>query len=48
MPNSAPNSTTLIAHLYGLTEKEFTHILSTFPLVPQETKDEALREFNNS
>ncbi len=38
----------LIAHLYGLTEKEFTHILTTFPLVPQETKDAALREFNNS
>ncbi len=24
----------LIAHLYGLTEPEFTHILTTFPLVP--------------
>ena len=35
----------LIAHLYGLTEKEFTHILTTFPLVPQETKDAALAEF---
>ena len=34
-----------IAHLYGLTEKEFTHILSTFPLVAQETKDAALAEF---
>ena len=35
----------LIAHLYGLTEQEFTHILSTFPLVPNETKDAALAEF---
>jgi hypothetical protein len=35
----------LIAHLYGLTEQEFAHILTTFPLVPQETKDAALAEF---
>lgn len=25
----------LVAHLYGLTEDEFVHILSTFPLVPE-------------
>jgi hypothetical protein len=25
----------LVAHLYGLTEAEFAHILSTFPLVPE-------------
>ena len=24
----------LIAHLYGLTESEIAHILTTFPLVP--------------
>jgi len=38
----------MIAHLYGLTEEEFTHILSTFPLVEQSIKDAALdayREF---
>lgn len=38
----------LIANLYGLTEKEFTHILSTFPLVDKSVKDAALaayREF---
>jgi Eco57I restriction-modification methylase len=29
----------LVAHLYGLTEDEFAHVLSTFPVVPQETKD---------
>ena len=32
----------LIAHLYGLTESEFAHILSTFPLVAQGVKDAAL------
>ena len=32
----------IIAHLYNLTEVEFAHILSTFPIVPQETKDAAL------
>src|SRR5260370_42513653 len=32
----------IIAHLYGLTEEEFTHILSTFPLVEQSAKDAAL------
>jgi Putative DNA-binding domain len=31
-----------VAHLYSLTEKEFAHILSTFPLVPQASKDDAL------
>ena len=28
----------LVAHLYGLTEAEFAHILGTFPLVPQPVK----------
>jgi hypothetical protein len=28
----------LIAHLYGLTEVEFTHILSAFPIVPDPVK----------
>jgi hypothetical protein len=28
----------LIAHLYGLDEEEFVHILSTFPLVPDPVK----------
>lgn len=31
-----------IAHLYGLTEDEFAHILKTFPLVAQTVKDAAL------
>ena len=28
----------LVAHLYGLTEAEFAHILTTFPIVPEPTK----------
>ncbi|MBB1126448.1 Eco57I restriction-modification methylase domain-containing protein, partial [Thiospirillum jenense] len=32
----------LIAHLYGLTELEFAHILSTFPLVAEEIKTAAM------
>jgi hypothetical protein len=38
----------MIAHLYGLTEEEFTHILSTFPLIEKSVKEaalEAYREF---
>lgn len=35
----------MIAHLYGLTEDEFTHILSTFPIVSEETKQAALEEY---
>ncbi len=35
----------LIAHLYGLTETEFTHILTTFPIVAQPVKDVALESF---
>lgn len=31
----------LVAHLYGLTEGEFTHILGTFPLVPEAVKVDA-------
>ena len=35
----------MIAHLYGLTESEFAHILSTFPLVGEEVKSAAMEEF---
>lgn len=31
----------LVAHLYGLTEGEFAHILATFPLVPEPVKQAA-------
>jgi len=37
----------LIAHLYGLTEGEFTHILGTFPLVAQSAKDAALAAYRD-
>ncbi len=35
----------MVAHIYGLTEAEFAHILSTFPLVDQAVKDAALAAF---
>ena len=35
----------IVAHLYGLSDEEFSHILSTFPLVPEGTKGAALAEF---
>lgn len=35
----------MIAHLYHLTEAEFTHILSTFPIVPEPTKQAALEAY---
>jgi Putative DNA-binding domain len=34
-----------VAHLYGLSESEFTHILGTFPLVAQPVKDAALAAY---
>lgn len=37
-----------IARLYGLDESEFAHILSAFPLVSQETKEDALAEFREN
>jgi hypothetical protein len=36
----------MIAHLYGLTEDEFTHILATFPIVKEDVKAAALAAFN--
>lgn len=35
----------IIANLYELTEDEFKHILSTFPLVDQSVKDAALEQY---
>jgi len=37
----------IIAHLYGLTETEFAHILSTFPLVPEATKQAVLNAYRD-
>jgi hypothetical protein len=35
----------LVARLYNLTEEEFTHVLSAFPLVKEEVKAATLEEF---
>jgi hypothetical protein len=35
----------MVAHLYGLTEAEFSHILSTFPIVAEEVKTAALNAY---
>ena len=37
----------LVAHLYGLTEDEFAHILTTFPLVPEPTKQAARNAYRD-
>lgn len=37
----------IIAHLYGLTEIEFQHILSTFPIVPDPVKQNALNAYHD-
>ena len=37
----------IIAHLYHLTEVEFAHILSTFPIVPEATKNAALQAYRD-
>jgi type I restriction-modification system DNA methylase subunit len=37
----------IIAHLYGLTEEEFKYILTTFPIVPEETKQAALKAYQD-
>jgi hypothetical protein len=33
---------------YGLTEEEFSYILTTFPIVPQPVKDTALEAYRSS
>jgi hypothetical protein len=35
----------LVAHLYGLTDEEFLHILGTFPLVPESSKVDAYNAY---
>lgn len=35
----------IVAHLYGITEEEFVHILSTFPLVKEDIKKLTLEKF---
>lgn len=38
----------MIAHLYGLTDEEFSHILSTFPIVPEPVKSAALEAYRKT
>ena len=37
----------LVAHLYGLSEEEFIHILATFPLVPEPVKQAARNAYRD-
>lgn len=37
----------MVAHLYELTEAEFTHILGTFPLVSEDVKSAALQAYRD-
>lgn len=37
----------LVAHLYGLSEGEFAHVLTTFPLVPEPVKIAALNAYRD-
>ena len=37
----------LAAHLYGLTESEFAHILTTFPIVADALKTAALQAYRD-
>lgn len=37
----------LVAHLYGLSESEFAHVLTTFPLVPEPVKIAALNAYRD-
>jgi hypothetical protein len=37
----------LIAHLYNVTEEEFSYILTTFPLVPEPVKIAALNAYRD-
>ena len=36
-----------VARLYGLSEADFVHVLSTFPLMPEHVKQRSLYQFNN-
>jgi hypothetical protein len=38
----------LVARLYGLGEADFEHVLGTFPLIPSEVKENALRKFRDA
>jgi hypothetical protein len=37
----------LVGRLYGLSKADFAHVLSTFPLIPDSVRSDALAQFNN-
>ena len=37
----------LVAHLYGLSESEFAHVLKAFPLVPEPVKNAAVNAYRD-
>ena len=37
----------IVAHIYGLSEEEFRHILGTFPLVDQSVKEDAIQAWHD-
>jgi hypothetical protein len=43
-----PRLQAAVAALYGLTHDEFAHVLSTFPLVDEGVKEQAMREFGRT
>jgi len=48
-PEDHPSAARLqgaVARLYGLSETEFRHVLSTFPLISSTVRDDALRSFS--
>ena len=38
----------LVAHMYRLTEMEFAHVLSTFPLIDGSEREAMLHEFKSA
>jgi hypothetical protein len=44
---AAPRLQGAVARLYGLSEAEFRHVLSTFPLISSTVRDDALRAFSD-
>ena len=37
----------IVARLYGLSQTDFRHVLSTFPLMPDDVRALCLARFNN-
>jgi hypothetical protein len=38
---------TIASHLYGLTRRQYEHVLSTFPLLPTSLRSECLRRYGD-